>query len=67
MIVSKMFPHFYVVLTTGNYVTFILFEACSVTVCETKTEKVIAASTEENVQPFKDKMNKFLTSGKFVI
>ncbi|PNF17727.1 hypothetical protein B7P43_G07384 [Cryptotermes secundus] len=33
-------------------------------VCETKTEKVIAASTEENVQPFKDKMNKFLTSAK---
>jgi hypothetical protein len=59
--------YFYVVLTSGNYVTFILFEACSVTVCETKTEKVIAASTEENVQPFKDKMDKFLGSGKLVI
>jgi hypothetical protein len=28
---------------------------------------VLAASTEENVQPFKDKMGNFLGSGKFVI
>jgi predicted transcriptional regulator len=48
------------------YDIFILFKACSLSVCETRTEKVIAASTEENVQPFKDKMNKFLGSGKFV-
>jgi hypothetical protein len=59
--------YFYVGLTSGNYVTFILFEACSITVCETKSEKVIAASTEENVQPFKDKINKLLDSGKLVI
>jgi hypothetical protein len=36
-------------------------------VCETRTVKVLAASTEENVQPFKDKMENFLGSGKFVI
>ncbi|CAG2060879.1 unnamed protein product, partial [Timema podura] len=34
------------------------------TVCETKTEKVITASTEENVQPFKQKMETFLTRAK---
>ncbi|XP_063240371.1 protein cappuccino isoform X2 [Bacillus rossius redtenbacheri] len=28
--------------------------------CETKTEKVIAASNEDNVQPFKEKMEAFL-------
>jgi len=34
------------------------------TVCETKTGKVLAASTEENTQPFKDKMETFLSSAK---
>nr|CAD7594706.1 unnamed protein product [Timema genevievae] len=33
-------------------------------ICETKTEKVITASTEENVQPFKQKMETFLTRAK---
>ncbi|PSN51207.1 hypothetical protein C0J52_13663 [Blattella germanica] len=33
-------------------------------VCECRTQKVLAASTEENVQPFKDKMEKFLSTAK---
>ncbi|XP_021933478.1 formin-2 isoform X2 [Zootermopsis nevadensis] len=33
-------------------------------VCETKTGKVLAASTEDNIQPFKGKMEKFLGSAK---
>jgi hypothetical protein len=52
------------VSTSRNCDIFIPFKACSLTVCETRTEKVIAASTEENVHPFKDKMDKFLGSGK---
>lgn len=47
--------------------TFISFEALSFSVCETKTGKVLAASTEENAQPFKDKMETFLSSGKIKI
>jgi hypothetical protein len=48
-------------------VTFISFEAISFSVCERKTGKVLAASTEENIQPFKDKMETFLSSGKLII
>nr|CAD7257648.1 unnamed protein product [Timema shepardi] len=33
-------------------------------ICETKTEKVITASTEDNVQPFKQKMETFLKRAK---
>jgi len=36
-------------------------------VCETKKGKVLAASTEENTEPFKKKMEKFLSSGKITI
>lgn len=46
---------------------FIQFENSSLPVCETKTGKVLAASTEDNIQPFKGKMEKFLGSGKLVI
>jgi hypothetical protein len=48
-------------------VTFISYVALSFSVCETKTGKVLAASTEENIQPFKDKMETFLSSGKLII
>lgn len=33
-------------------------------VCERKTEKVINASSEDNLQPFKDKMQTFLTTAR---
>lgn len=33
-------------------------------VCQRKTEKVINASSEDNLQPFKDKMQAFLTSAQ---
>ncbi|KAJ9582147.1 hypothetical protein L9F63_003489, partial [Diploptera punctata] len=35
-----------------------------ITVCESKTEKVLAASTDDNIQPFKDKMETFLGTAK---
>jgi hypothetical protein len=59
--------YIYIGLICGNYDIFILYRAFSLTVCETRTQKVIAVSTEDNVQPFKDKMDKFLNSGKLVI
>ncbi|KAJ4440369.1 hypothetical protein ANN_08509 [Periplaneta americana] len=31
-------------------------------VCETRTKEVLAASTDDNIQPFKDKMEKFLVT-----
>lgn len=33
-------------------------------ICEKRTEKVIAASTDDHLQPFKDKMETFLTNAK---
>lgn len=33
--------------------------------CENKMKKVITGSTEENLQPFKDKMESFISTGQF--
>ncbi|XP_066252112.1 protein cappuccino-like isoform X1 [Euwallacea similis] len=37
---------------------------CKLTECETKTEKIIANSTPENLQPFKEKMETFLEKSR---
>jgi hypothetical protein len=36
-------------------------------VCPRKADRVIGASSEENLQPFKEKMEVFLEKGKFLI
>lgn len=36
-------------------------------VCQRKADRVIGASSEENLQPFKEKMEVFLEKGKFLI
>lgn len=34
--------------------------------CSAETEKVFKLSSEDNLQPFKDNMDTFLSQGKFV-
>lgn len=39
---------------------------CFFLVCLAETEKVYKLSSEENLQPFKDKMTTFLSQGMYV-
>ncbi len=49
------------------FVSFSYLCSCSLlyfTACTAETEKVCNVSSEERLQPFKDKMEEFLTRGK---